>query len=22
MELVRIFKEHNVFGWISVGTAI
>lgn len=22
MELVRIFKEHNVFGWISVGTAV
>ena len=22
MELVRIFKEHNVFGWVSVGTAI
>ncbi|MFN2746856.1 MULTISPECIES: hypothetical protein [Bacillus] len=22
MELVRIFKEHNVFGWVSVATAI
>ena len=22
MELVRIFKEHNVFGWVSVGAAI
>ncbi|ALC80570.1 MULTISPECIES: hypothetical protein [Bacillus] len=22
MELVKIFKEHNVFGWISCGTAV